>query len=102
MTSFLNIIFLGADAVRADHTSLCGYPRKTTPSLERLAEQSLVCDNAFSLAPFTQPASVQTFTSSRPLSYGGYDGGASGRPRPLFRHFAMLAIRPMRLAPCIG
>ena len=87
MTSSPNIIFLGADAVRADHTSLCGYPRKTTPALERLAEHSLVCDNAFSLAPFTQPASVQTFTSSRPLSYGGYDHGASGRPPSLFRHF---------------
>ena len=87
MTSLPNIIFLGADAVRADHTSLCGYVRKTTPSLDRLAAQSLVCDNAFSLAPFTQPASVQTFTSSRPLSYGGYDQGATGRPPTLFRHF---------------
>lgn len=87
MTSRPNVIFLGADAVRADHTSLCGYDRQTTPCLDRLAAQSLVCDNAFSLAPFTQPASVQTFTSSRPLSYGGYDKGATGRPPTLFRHF---------------
>lgn len=83
-----NVIFLGADAVRADHTSLCGYDRQTTPCLDRLAAESLVCENAFSLAPFTQPASVQTFTSSRPLSYGGYDMGATGRPPTLFRHFS--------------
>ena len=87
MTPSPNVIFLSADAVRADRTSLYGYERSTTPNLFRLAAESLVCKNAFSLAPFTQPASVQTFTSSRPLSYGGYDTGASGRPTTLFRHF---------------
>lgn len=98
MASRPNVIFLGADAVRADHTSLCGYARPTTPSLERLAAQSLVCDNAFSLAPFTQPASVQTFTSSRPLSYGGYDMGATGRPPTLFRHFKDAGYRTYALS----
>ena len=87
MASPPNVIFLGADAVRADRTSLCGYTRPTTPFLERMADRSIVCSNAFSLAPFTQPASVQTFTSSRPLSYGGYDRGAVGRPATMFRHF---------------
>lgn len=98
MTSRPNIIFLGADAVRGDHTSLCGYDRETTPALDRLADQSLVCDNAFSLAPFTQPASVQTFTSSRPLSYGGYDMGATGRPPTLFRHFKDAGYRTYALS----
>ena len=93
-----NVIFLGADAVRADRTSLCGYARPTTPALDRLAASSIVCSQAFSLAPFTQPASVQTFTSSRPLSYGGYDRGAEGRPPTLFRHFKDAGYRTVALS----
>ncbi len=83
----MNVIMLGVDALRRDRTSVYGYDRPTTPTLERLAESAVLCRNAFSLAPFTQPASVQVFTSSRPLSYGGYDLGAIGRPPTVFKQF---------------
>lgn len=82
-----NVLVLTADALRADRTSLYGYGRPTTPTLERLGEQSIVCENAMTLGPFTQSACIQLFTSSRPLSYGGYDNGAWGRPVTLFEHF---------------
>ncbi len=82
-----NVLVLTADALRADRTSLYGYDRPTTPTLERLGEQSIVCANAMTLGPFTQSACIQLFTSSRPLSYGGYDKGAWGRPVTLFEHF---------------
>ena len=82
----LNVLLLTVDALRADRTSLHGYDRPTTPTLEKLAKNAIVCDRAFSLGPFTQSAAVQMFTSTRPLSYGGYDHGAKGRPPSLFKH----------------
>jgi len=82
-----NILMLTVDALRADRTSLHGYDRPTTPTLERLAKTAVVCENAFSMATFTQAASAQMFTSSRPLSYGGYDYGAEGRPETVFKRF---------------
>jgi len=82
-----NVLVLTADTFRADRTSLHGYNRPTTPNLENLGNESIVCDNAVTLGPFTQIACIQLFTSSRPLSYGGYDRGAAGRPTTLFQHF---------------
>ncbi|MDC3347540.1 sulfatase-like hydrolase/transferase [bacterium] len=87
MTSQPNILMLTVDALRADRTSLYGYDRPTTPTLERLAKEAVVCDRAFSLGTFTQSAAVQLFTSTPPLSFGGFDAGAVGRPDTLFKHF---------------
>lgn len=85
--SRLNVLMLTIDALRADRTNLHGYGRPTTPTFERLAKNAFVCDHAISLGPFTQPACVQLFTSTKPLSFGGYDMGAIGRPKTVFRHF---------------
>jgi len=82
-----NVLFLSIDALRRDRTSLFGYPHPTTPNLDLFAQEALSCSTAISLAPFTQVAFVQMMTSSRPLSYGGYDLGAIGRPTNLFRQF---------------
>jgi arylsulfatase A-like enzyme len=87
MTKHPNILMLTVDALRADRTSVYCYDRPTTPTLERLAKDAIVCDRAFSLGTFTQSATVQLFTSTAPLSYGGFDAGAVGRPDTLFKHF---------------
>jgi arylsulfatase A-like enzyme len=87
MAKHPNILMLTVDALRADRTSLYGYNRPTTPTLERLEKDAVVCDQAFSLGPFTQSAAVQLFTSTAPLSHGGFDAGAAGRPDTLFKHF---------------
>jgi arylsulfatase A-like enzyme len=82
-----NILFLTVDALRADRMSLHGYNRPTTPSLEKLAARAMVFDEAVSLASFTQPSYPSILTSSRPLSFGGYDHGAFGRPATVFEKF---------------
>jgi arylsulfatase A-like enzyme len=82
-----NVLLLTADTLRADRLGLYGYDRPTTPYLDRFAESAIVCNNAYTLGPFTQVACIQLFTSSRPLSYGGYDRGAEGRPETLFKRF---------------
>lgn len=87
MTNRPNVLLLTVDSIRADRLSAYGHDRPTTPNIERLAEQSLFCADAVALGPFTQVACIQLFTSSRPLSYGGYDRGAAGRPDTLFKRF---------------
>jgi hypothetical protein len=81
------VILLTVDALRADRTSLHGYERPTTPTLERLARDAIVCERSYTMGTFTQTACVQFLTSSRPLSYGGYDHGARGRPPTIFKRF---------------
>lgn len=80
-----NILFLTVDAMRVDRTGLGGYDRPTTPNLDRLAAKSTVLTNHVAQASFTQPAFPSIFTSSRPLSFGGYDNGVCGRPQTLFK-----------------
>jgi len=58
-----NVVFVFVDAVRADHLSVYGYPRNTTPALSKLAERSCVFDNAFSPSPSTYQ-SVPKFMQS--------------------------------------
>ncbi len=56
------IIFISIDTLSARHTSLHGYPRETTPNLERLAESSVVFDRCTSNAPWTMPSYMSQFT----------------------------------------
>ncbi|MCB9681314.1 MAG: sulfatase-like hydrolase/transferase [Alphaproteobacteria bacterium] len=57
------VIFAVLDTVRADHTSLCGYARPTTPTLQNLADKGAVhtC-RAYSPAPWTHPSHASFFT----------------------------------------
>ena len=41
-----NVLLIVLDTVRADHLSLYGYERSTTPVLERLAKQGIRFDEA--------------------------------------------------------
>ena len=51
------------DTVRADHTSLCGYERPTTPRLDKLSTKATAksCE-AYSPAPWTHPSHASMFT----------------------------------------
>jgi arylsulfatase len=48
-----DIVLITLDAARADRFSCYGYERPTTPSIDRLAAESLVFRRVFALAPFT-------------------------------------------------
>ncbi|MCC6641352.1 MAG: sulfatase [Deltaproteobacteria bacterium] len=54
------------DTTRADHLSLYGYPRPTSPFLEKLAKDATVYDDAISPAPWTLPAHASLFTGQLP------------------------------------
>jgi arylsulfatase A-like enzyme len=61
-----NILFIVLDTVRADHLSLYGYRRPTTPALERLARQGIRFDAARATAPWTLPSHASFFTGRWP------------------------------------
>ncbi|GIW86825.1 MAG: hypothetical protein KatS3mg108_1149 [Isosphaeraceae bacterium] len=62
-----NVMLIVLDTVRADHLSLYGYGRPTTPNLDRIArERAIVFDFARSPAPWTLPAHATLFTGRWP------------------------------------
>ncbi len=80
-----NVVLLVLDTVRADHLSLYGYSRPTTPHLADLAARSIVFDGARSPAPWTLPAHASMFTGRWPHELSvDYD-------RPLDGEFPTLA-----------
>jgi arylsulfatase A-like enzyme len=65
-----NVVLIVLDTVRADHVGLHGYPRDTTPNLDRLAERSVVFEQAFAPSPWTVPSHVAMFTGRFPHETG--------------------------------
>lgn len=65
-----NVLFIVWDTVRADHLSLYGYERPTTPNLDRLAESAMVFEQAHSPGIWTLPAHASMFTGLPPESTG--------------------------------
>jgi len=64
-----SVILIVLDTVRQDHLSLYGYPRKTTPFLDKLAEECVVFNQARSPIPHTVPAHASLFSSSYPAEH---------------------------------
>ncbi len=65
-----NVILYVMDALRAEQTSLYGYPRETTPFLEELAADGVVFENAYSPVSWTKPSVVTLLTSLYPQVHG--------------------------------
>ncbi|MFN8384522.1 MAG: sulfatase-like hydrolase/transferase [Anaerolineales bacterium] len=64
-----NIVVLVCDAMTARNLSVYGYPRKTTPNLEKIAEHAFVYHNHFSSGNFTVPATSSLLTGLRPWTH---------------------------------
>jgi len=58
------------DAFRADRVSASGYPRATTPNLDRLAAGGVRFQQAISQSAWTSPGMVSLFTSLYPPVHG--------------------------------
>lgn len=80
-----NVIFITMTNLRYDHLSSNGYPRPTTPNLDKLAKESLVFDNAFAHASWTLPEAISIYTSLYPYQHGvmnRYDGSTLSKNTP--------------------
>ena len=59
-----NVILITVDTLRADHLSLYGYHRKTSPELDARAAKALIFDRAFVQWPKTVPSMISMFSST--------------------------------------
>ncbi len=66
-----NVLFVMVDTLRADRLSLYGYPRATTPRLDRWARRrAAVFEQAVAPAPWTLPSHVSIFTGLNATRHG--------------------------------
>ncbi len=65
-----NLILISLDTLRADHLGCYGYPKNTTPHIDRLAEQGVVVKTVISQAPFTMSSHMSLLTSLYPSFHG--------------------------------
>ncbi|HEY4490359.1 MAG TPA: sulfatase-like hydrolase/transferase, partial [Acidobacteriota bacterium] len=61
-----NILMIGSDGINADHMSIYGYEKITTPFLSRFAEDSLICWNAYANASRTLASLVSMLSGRHP------------------------------------
>lgn len=81
-----NVVFIVMDTVRADHTSLCGYDRPTTPNLRKLAADgaTYTCD-AYAPGSWTLPSHASFFTGVDVATHGvDFTDPGSHEGTPLF------------------
>ncbi len=64
-----NVLWVVWDTVRADHLSLYGYAKPTTPYLSKWAKHARVFDDALSVAGYTLPSHASMFTGLLPSEH---------------------------------
>ncbi len=69
-TSQPNVLVIVMDTVRADHTTLCGYARPTTPRVAQFAADGVTYRDAWTPAGWTGPSHASLFTGQRPVHHG--------------------------------
>jgi arylsulfatase A-like enzyme len=65
-----NILLITMDTVRADHLSLYGYKRNTTPNLTGFAREATVYERLMASSAFTPPTHGSIFTGLYPSWHG--------------------------------
>ncbi len=91
-----NVVLLVLDTVRADHLSLYGYERDTSPFLRELARTATVYERAVATSNSTLTTHASMFTGMYGSWHGAYfapPGDAAGRP---------LGDRPVTLAAVLS
>ncbi len=65
-----NILLITVDTLRADHLSSYGYPRRTSPVIDRLAAEGVRFDQPAVQWPKTTPSFASMFTATYPKDNG--------------------------------
>ncbi len=76
------VFFISVDTLRADHMSLYGYPRATTPNLQKLAATGVTFDRAITQWPKTGSSFAAMFTGLYPHTTGLTHKAALRIPAP--------------------
>lgn len=70
-----NVIILLFDALAAANLSLYGYPRRTSPNLERFAQRAIVYHHHHAAGNFTTPSTASLFTGTYPWTHRAFSLG---------------------------
>jgi arylsulfatase A-like enzyme len=70
-----NVLILVFDAFSAKNASLYGYPRLTTPLLEKLAERAMVFHNHYTGGSYTTPGTATLLTGTLPWTHRAVNPG---------------------------
>jgi arylsulfatase A-like enzyme len=86
------VILLSMDTVRADHLSVYGYARNTTPNLARFASGSTLYRHVLAAGDMTLPTHAAMFTGTY-ASWNGarFDAPAHAEPQPLSKSYQTIA-----------
>jgi arylsulfatase len=65
-----SVLLITIDTLRADHLGCYGYPRPTSPRIDRLAAEGIVFDRAFTSLPRTTQSIASIMTGRYPKGHG--------------------------------
>lgn len=68
-----NVILISIDSLRADHLSCYGYPRKTSPNLDALAQSGVLFETSVSTTSWTLPSHAAMLTGLPDVVHGATD-----------------------------
>ncbi|MDA1266978.1 MAG: sulfatase [Planctomycetota bacterium] len=77
-----DLVVVCIDTLRADHTSLHGYDRPTTPALEAIAAEGVSFTRHLCNASWTKPSMGTLWTGLAPSAHGARLGQFLHRPQP--------------------
>jgi arylsulfatase A-like enzyme len=68
----MRVVWFVVDTLRADHLNCYGYFRKTSPNIDRLAQEGVLFENSFASAIATGPGFTSLFTGLAAINHGFY------------------------------
>jgi arylsulfatase A-like enzyme len=79
----MKVLFILQDALRADHMGCYGYPKDTTPNIDRVVREGILFENSIAVSTHTFPPIVsintgQTVATHRLMSAADYDRWKNG------------------------
>ena len=69
-TKMPNVLLVSIDSLRRDHLSAYGYPRETSPNLDRLAREGVLFRDVVSSSSWTLPSHMTLLTGLAPRDHG--------------------------------
>lgn len=94
----LNVVYVVLDAARADHFGAYGYPRATTPEIDRIAAEGVVFERVYTPAVYTLGAMASVWTSQPPDRHHGDVSFAARLPKDRLTLAELLTARGVHTA----
>jgi len=66
----INVVFITPDQMRADHLHCYGYPRKTSPYIDKMSDEGVLFKRHYAVASWTTPSFCSIMSSLVPSQHG--------------------------------